>query len=61
MYNLEYVILAIPIKNEPGVTLSSGFAPKDYNDKDPNLAPNEQFTLTHNKELSRYYQKLIDQ
>ncbi|REH93733.1 hypothetical protein DOS70_10240 [Staphylococcus felis] len=61
IFTEEGQVYEYTFKNEPGVTLSSGFAPKDYNDKDPNLAPNEQFTLTHNKELSRYYQKLIDQ
>lgn len=41
------------------VTLSSGFAPKDHTDKDPNLSPNQMFKVSENKALNNYYKKLL--
>src|SRR5699024_10613224 len=43
------------------VTLSSGFAPKDHNGKDPNLRPNEMFQVSDNKALNDFYQALLKQ
>ncbi|WP_432720901.1 hypothetical protein [Staphylococcus shinii] len=41
------------------ITLSSGFAPKDYNGKDPNLNPNQMFKVSDNKALNDFYNKLL--
>ncbi|GEP99388.1 hypothetical protein ACLIJY_03645 [Staphylococcus arlettae] len=41
------------------VTLSSGFAPKDHTDKDPNLSPNQMFKVSEDKALNNYYKKLL--
>ncbi|MEY8643720.1 hypothetical protein [Staphylococcus arlettae] len=41
------------------ITLSSGFAPKDHTDKDPNLKPNQMFKVSENKALNNYYKKLL--
>ena len=34
-------------------SLSTGFATKDYNGKDPNLKPNEKFTVSKDKILNK--------
>ncbi|MFQ3837630.1 hypothetical protein [Staphylococcus pseudoxylosus] len=43
------------------ITLSSGFAPKDYNGKDPNLSPNQMFKVSDNKALNDFYSELLKQ
>ncbi len=42
------------------ITLSSGFAPKDHNGKDPNLSPNQMFKISDNKALNDFYSKLLE-
>lgn len=46
-------------KDSKDVTLSSGFAPKDHNGKDPNLSPNQMFKVSDNKELNDFYSELL--
>ncbi|MEB6061258.1 hypothetical protein MXL22_09175 [Staphylococcus pseudoxylosus] len=46
-------------KASKDVTLSSGFAPKDHNGKDPNLSPNQMFKVSDNKALNDFYNKLL--
>lgn len=41
------------------ITLSSGFAPKDHNGKDPNLSPNQMFKVSDNKALNDFYSELF--
>ncbi|WP_314348444.1 hypothetical protein [Mammaliicoccus vitulinus] len=41
------------------VTLSTGFAAKDYNGKDPNLKPNVMFTEVKDKELVQEWKKIL--
>lgn len=41
------------------ITLSSGFAPKDHNGKDPNLSPNQMFKVSDNKALNDFYSELL--
>lgn len=48
-------------EGQDDISLSSGFAPKDHNGKDPNLTPNEKFKLTENEKLSKYYKKLLSE
>ena len=43
------------------VTLSSGFAPKDHNDKDPNLRPDELFKPTEDETATELMNQLIKQ
>ncbi|MFQ3844678.1 hypothetical protein AABD41_09020 [Staphylococcus pseudoxylosus] len=43
------------------ITLSSGFAPKDHNGKDPNLSPNQMFKVSDNKALNDFYSELLKQ
>ncbi|MDY5059566.1 hypothetical protein ACEE10_11915 [Staphylococcus simulans] len=43
------------------VTLSSGFAPKDHNDKDPNLRPDELFKATEDETATELMNQLIKQ
>ncbi|WP_245393364.1 hypothetical protein [Staphylococcus coagulans] len=59
IFTEEGQVYEYTFKNGKDVTLSSGFAPKDHNDKDPNLAPNEQFKRTQNKALSAFYQRCL--
>lgn len=59
IFTEEGQVYEYTFKNGKDVTLSSGFAPKDHNDKDPNLAPNEQFKRTQNKALSSFYQRCL--
>ncbi|MCU5745429.1 hypothetical protein N9R04_01670 [Staphylococcus sp. SQ8-PEA] len=40
-------------------TLSTGFAPKDHTDKDPNLSPNVIFKVTKNRSLAQFWDKKI--
>lgn len=40
-------------------SLSTGFATKDYNGKDPNLKPNEKFTVSKNKNLNKKWKTLL--
>ncbi|POA08648.1 hypothetical protein CD039_09265 [Staphylococcus argensis] len=42
-------------------TLSTGFAPKDHNDKDPNLAPSEVFKPTSDKQLADFWKKRLEE
>ena len=42
-------------------TLSTGFAPKDHNDKDPNLAPNDVFKPTSDKQLADFWKKTLEE
>ncbi|PTE70424.1 hypothetical protein [Staphylococcus devriesei] len=60
IFTEEGKVFEYQFENKNDVTLSSGFAPKDYNDKDPNLLPNEQFKETDNKELKKYYKQVIE-
>ena len=46
-------------KASKDVTLSSGFAPKDHNGKDPNLSPNQMFKVSDNKALNDFYSELL--
>ncbi|PTI08859.1 hypothetical protein BU096_05815 [Staphylococcus xylosus] len=46
-------------KDSKDVTLSSGFAPKDHNGKDPNLSPNQMFKVSNNKALNDFYSELL--
>ncbi|RIN11908.1 hypothetical protein BU097_03715 [Staphylococcus xylosus] len=46
-------------KDSKDVTLSSGFAPKDHNGKDPNLSPNQMFKVSDNKALNDFYSELL--
>lgn len=48
---------------KPGqqVTLSSGFAPKDHNDKDPNLRPDQVFKVTEDETATELMSQLIKQ
>lgn len=48
---------------QPGkeVTLSSGFAPKDHNDKDPNLKPDQLFKESRNQSANDLMKKLVQQ
>ncbi|MGW7977113.1 hypothetical protein BU116_03045 [Staphylococcus xylosus] len=46
-------------KDSKDVTLSSGFAPKDHNEKDPNLSPNQMFKVSDNKALNDFYSELL--
>jgi len=48
-------------EDKEDVTLSSGFSPKDYNGKDPNLRPNQQFKETENQDLSKFYKQLVEE
>ncbi|WP_239732751.1 hypothetical protein [Mammaliicoccus sp. P-M55] len=41
------------------VTLSTGFADKDYNGKDPNLKPNVAFTEVKDKDIVQKWKKLL--
>lgn len=41
------------------VTLSSGFAPKDHNDKDPNLRPDELFKVSEDESASELMSRLV--
>lgn len=59
VFTAEGEVFETSFENEQGITLSSGFAPKDHNDKDPNLSPNEQFQLTKDKDLSAFYKKTL--
>ena len=43
------------------ITLSSGFAPKDHNDKDPNLRPDELFKPTEDQTATELMNQLIKQ
>ncbi|AYU54493.1 hypothetical protein [Staphylococcus debuckii] len=44
---------------EEKVKLSSGFAPKDHNDKDPNLKPDHSFKISDNSSANQEMQRLI--
>ena len=46
-------------KDSKDVTLSSGFAPKDHNEKDPNLSPNQMFKVSDKKALNDFYSELL--
>lgn len=46
-------------KASKDVTLSSSFAPKDHNGKDPNLSPNQMFKVSDNKALNDFYSELL--
>ncbi|VEG63392.1 Uncharacterised protein [Staphylococcus condimenti] len=48
-------------KPDEKVTLSSGFAPKDHNDKDPNLKPDHAFSLSEDESADETMQHLVKQ
>lgn len=43
------------------LSLSTGFATKDYNGKDPNLKPNEKFTVSKDKILNKKWKMLLSE
>ncbi|WP_412518451.1 hypothetical protein [Staphylococcus simulans] len=46
-------------KSDKPVTLSSGFAPKDHNDKDPNLRPDELFKVSEDETATELMNHLV--
>ncbi|WP_323708169.1 hypothetical protein P3U10_13025 [Mammaliicoccus sciuri] len=48
-------------KSNSEPSLSTGFATKDYNGKDPNLKPNEKFTVSKDKILNKKWKMLLSE
>lgn len=52
-------VYAHTFNSEDDVTLSTGFAAKDHNDKDPNLKPNVIFKEVKDKNLTEDWKKIL--
>ncbi|HLR18845.1 MAG TPA: hypothetical protein VK115_02915 [Staphylococcus sp.] len=61
VFTEEGKVFEYQFEDKEDVTLSSGFSPKDYNGKDPNLRPNQQFKETENQDLSKFYKQLVEE
>lgn len=53
-------VYAHTFNSEDDITLSTGFAAKDHNDKDPNLKPNFIFKEVKNETLTENWKKILN-